>query len=155
MGQLDFPLAAQVAAETEALIFPSFDEADAWDLGRALVHMAQENAAGIVINIRSANRVLFHVALQGASPINDNWARRKSNTALLFGKSSLEMGCSLREAGQSLERHGLPHSDYADHGGAVPVYVAGVGVVAVVTVSGLPQLEDHAMVIAAMRAHLA
>jgi uncharacterized protein (UPF0303 family) len=32
--------------------------------------------------------------------------------------------------------------------------VAGAGVVAVVTVSGLPQLEDHAMVVAAMRAHL-
>ncbi|MDZ7904976.1 MAG: heme-binding protein [Cypionkella sp.] len=54
-----------------------------------------------------------------------------------------------------LARHGLIEADYADAGGAVPVQVAGVGVVAVVTVSGLPQLDDHALVISAMRDYLA
>lgn len=155
MSAENFPPANRVAAETEALIFPSFDEGDAWALGRALVQMAQEDALGVVINIRTPERTLFHAALPGSAPLNDLWARRKSNTAFVFGKSSLEVGCTHREKGQDLSRHGLASSDYADAGGAVPVIVAGVGVVAVVTVSGLPQLEDHAMVVAAMRAHLA
>lgn len=149
------PTATEVTSEVEALIFPSFDEGDAWALGRALVHMAQADGLGVVINIRSANRTLFHAALPGSAPLNDLWARRKSNTALLFGQASLQVGATLREKGQSLARHGLDAADYADAGGAVPVQVAGVGMVAVVTVSGLPQREDHALVVAAMRDYLA
>jgi uncharacterized protein (UPF0303 family) len=154
MSDTHFPSADQIAAETESLIFPSFDEGDAWALGRALVQMAHEDALGVVVNIRTAERTLFHAALQGAAPLNEEWARRKSNVAFMFGKSSLEVGCTHREKGQDLGHHGLSGADYADNGGAIPVIVAGVGVVAVVTVSGLPQIDDHAMVVAAMRAHL-
>jgi uncharacterized protein (UPF0303 family) len=154
MTSENLPSANAVAAETDMLIFPAFDEGDAWALGRALVQMAQEDGLGVVINIRTPDRTLFHAALQGSAPLNDKWAWRKSNVALMYGKSSLEVGCAHREKGQDLLGNGLSNAEYADHGGAVPVVVAGVGVVAVVTVSGLPQLEDHAMVIAAMRAHL-
>jgi uncharacterized protein (UPF0303 family) len=36
----------------------------------------------------------------------------------------------------------------------VPIRVTGVGIVACATVSGLPQAEDHALVVAAMQAIL-
>jgi uncharacterized protein (UPF0303 family) len=42
--------------------------------------------------------------------------------------------------------HDLPLQQYAAHGGAFPVHVEGVGVVGAVTVSGLPQADDHALV---------
>jgi uncharacterized protein (UPF0303 family) len=45
---------------------------------------------------------------------------------------------------------GLDPADYAAHGGAFPVRIANVGIVAVVTVSGLPQAEDHALVVTAL-----
>jgi uncharacterized protein (UPF0303 family) len=45
---------------------------------------------------------------------------------------------------------GLDPADYAAHGGAFPVRIRNVGVVAVVTVSGLPQAEDHALVVTAL-----
>ena len=45
-----------------------------------------------------------------------------------------------------------PFASYAVAGGAVPVRVRGVGVVAVATVSGLPSAEDHALVADALRA---
>lgn len=42
--------------------------------------------------------------------------------------------------------------EYAIHGGAVPVFVKGVeGLVAVITVSGLAQEEDHGVVVEALR----
>ena len=40
---------------------------------------------------------------------------------------------------------------FAAHGGAFPVIVRGVGVVGTVTVSGLPQEEDHRLVVSVLR----
>ena len=53
--------------------------------------------------------------------------------------------------GESLAKFGLPVEDYAEEGGAVPIRVAGAGVVAVVTVSGLAQVDDHNLAVAALR----
>ena len=49
----------------------------------------------------------------------------------------------------------LDEREYAAHGGAFPVIVRGVGVVGTVTVSGLPQEEDHRLVVSVLRAFLA
>ncbi len=145
------PTGADLLAEAATLIFPNFDEDQAWRLGNSLVAMSQRERLGVVINIRTANRTLFHAALPGSGPSNDNWARRKSNSCLMFQEASLLVGTRNRERHQTLADLGLDGADYADHGGAVPVVVRGVGMVAVVTVSGLPQRDDHALVVRAMR----
>lgn len=144
--------ASRLEAEAQALILPRFTEDTALALGMVLVRMAQDDALPIVINIRTADRTLFHAALPGSSPLNDLWARRKSNTALLFQLPSFLVGARNREKTETLARHGLDPADYADNGGAVPIRVSGAGVVAVATVSGLPQAEDHALVVRAIRA---
>jgi uncharacterized protein (UPF0303 family) len=105
----------------------------------------------IVINIRTPDRTLFHAALPGSGPINDRWIQRKSATALLFQEASLAVGVRTRAKGESLAKFGLPVEDYAEQGGAVPIRVAGAGVVAVVTVSGLAQVDDHNLAVAALR----
>ncbi len=137
-------------AEERALAFAAFDESAAIKLGLVLVTLAQDGALPVVIDIRTADRTLFHAGLPGSGPLNDNWARRKSNTALKFQKASLVVGLQNRAKDEPLAMHGLDTSDYADHGGAVPIRVKGVGVVAVATVSGLPQVEDHNLVIRAL-----
>ena len=139
--------------EATSLILPRFDEILALRLGTILVGLAA--GLPVVINIRSPHRCLFHAALPGSAADNDAWARRKSNTALLMGQPSLLVGTRLREKAGSLPEQGYPVAEYSDHGGAVPVMVAGVGMVAVATVSGLPQLEDHRLVVAGIRALLA
>jgi uncharacterized protein (UPF0303 family) len=146
---------ADLKEEAARLIFERFDEDTALELGIALVELAWADALPVVINIRTASRTLFHAALPGSAPDNEDWARRKSATALQFHKSSLQVGLELRAKDRSLAYQGLSMADYADHGGAVPVQAAGVGVVAVATVSGLPQLDDHALVIRAMEQILA
>lgn len=138
---------ATLEAEAARLELAVFTEETALSLGLALVEMARAAALPVVIDIRSANRTLFHAALPGATPNNDAWARRKSNIALLFHEPSLLVGMKLRQAGRSLADQGLPAEDYADHGGAVPIRVRGAGVVAVATVSGLPAIEDHRLVV--------
>ncbi len=41
--------------------------------------------------------------------------------------------------------------DYAAHGGAFPLIIRGVGVVGTITISGLPQQEDHEVVITTLK----
>jgi hypothetical protein len=103
-----FPTSQDLIAQAQTLIYPRFDEPLALALGADLVARAQAAQLGIVISIRTPNRTLFHAALPGSAALNDLWARRKSNVAFVFGQSSLEVGCTLRENGQDLSRHGLP-----------------------------------------------
>jgi uncharacterized protein (UPF0303 family) len=146
----DFPTSDALRAEAASLILPRFTEVDAFALGLILVDLAQ--GLGVVINIRTADRTLFHAALPGSGPFHDRWVRRKSATALMFQEASLAVGQRNRDKGETLAKHGLPSEDYADQGGSMPIRVAGVGVVAVATVSGLPQVEDHKLVVAGIKA---
>jgi uncharacterized protein (UPF0303 family) len=135
--------AAALAAEYDSFTLPRFAEHEALELGRLLTTMALKDLAPVVIDIRTADRILFHAALPGSAPLNDLWVQRKSATALLFQLPSLLVGQRNRDKGETLAKHGLSSETHADHGGAVPIRVTGLGVVACVTVSGLPQVEDH------------
>jgi uncharacterized protein (UPF0303 family) len=146
---------AALEAEAQALILPEFTETTALELGMLLVRLARDDALPVVIDIRTPDRTLFHAALPGSTPLNGLWARRKSNTALLFQLPSFLVGARNSAKGETLARHGLDPADYADNGGAVPIRVGTAGVVAVVTISGLPQAEDHALAVRAIRALMA
>lgn len=146
---------ADLEAEYAGLTLPRFDELASLRLGQILVDLALAEALPVVINIRTADRTLFHAGLPGSAPLNDRWARRKSNTALMFQQPSLLVGRRLAAKDEALARHGLSSEDYAEAGGAVPIRVTGAGVVAVATVSGLPQVEDHKLVVRGIRALMA
>ena len=49
---------------------------------------------------------------------------------------------------------GLSASDYVLAGGGFPITVKGVGVVGGIGVSGLPEREDHAVIVEALCEHL-
>lgn len=143
---------AALEAEAARLVLPRFSDETALRLGLVLVELARNQRLPVVINIRTPDRTLFHASLPGATPLNDLWARRKSNTTLLFQEASLLVGARNRAKAETLAKRGLSAEDHADHGGAVPIRVKDVGVVAVATVSGLPQIEDHRLVVRAITA---
>lgn len=144
-----------IEKQEERLVFKGFNELTALTIGQALVEKALVQMAPVVIDIRTPDRTLFHAALPGASPDNDHWARRKSNVALRYHKSSLRVGESNRLKGRSLSHDiGIDPLDYADHGGSFPVRIAGSGVIAAITVSGLKSEEDHTMIVEVLEAHL-
>ena len=131
--------------------FQSFTEETAFDLGSALYGLVRGKRLPVVVNIRTSDRTLFHAALPGATPDNDNWVRRKSNVVLRFHQSSLLYGQLLAAKGRVIsEEWGLNPLDFAGHGGSFPIHVKKAGVVAAITVSGLPQVDDHRMVIEAL-----
>src|SRR4051794_36168096 len=152
----DFPSVAELTAEEQELRFSSFTNDDAWDLGCALVAAAREHGAAVVVDVARNGHQLFRAALPGSTPDNDTWIARKQRVVHRFGHSSLYVRQASIERGTTFEEEfALDPTQYAAHGGAVPVLVRSVGPVGVVAVSGLPQLEDHRMVVAAIRAHLA
>jgi len=153
---MDFPTVAELAAEEQDLQFSSFTNDDAWDLGSALVAAARERGAPVVVDVTRNGHQLFRAALTGSSPDNDSWIARKERVVHRFGHSSLYVRQASIERGTTFEEEfALDPAQYAAHGGAVPVVVRSVGPVGVVAVSGLPQVEDHRLVVAAVRAHLA
>jgi uncharacterized protein (UPF0303 family) len=150
------PTLAELAAEEQELQFRSFTNDDAWQLGAALVAAARDRGAPVVIDVTRNGHQLFRAALTGSTPDNDSWIARKQRTVHRFGHSSLYVRQASIERGTTFEEEfALDPAQYAAHGGAFPVLVRSVGPVGVVAVSGLPQLEDHRMVVAAIRARLA
>ena len=148
----DFPPLAELAAEEEELLLARFTNDDAWALGTALVTRARQEQLPVAIDVSRHSHQLFHAAMTGATPDNDAWIARKAATVHRFGHSSLYVGQRSREAGTTFEQEfGLDPQLFAAHGGAFPLTVREVGPVGVVVVSGLPQVEDHRMVVAALR----
>src|SRR5579875_471922 len=130
---------ARIALQEEQLQFPSFDEHTAWRLGSRIRDTAVERALGVVIDLRRPEHPLFYAALPGTTPDNAEWVRRKSNVVFRFHRSSYAVGLDLEQKQSSIEARGLPIADYAAHGGSFPIRVQNAGLVAAVTVSGLPQ----------------
>jgi uncharacterized protein (UPF0303 family) len=150
------PTLDQLAAEEAELQFPAFTEDDAWALGSAMVATARAAGAPVAIDITRHGHQLFHAALPGSSPDNDRWIERKTRVVDRFGHSSLYMRTLCAQDGSTLQNTFLlDEREFAAHGGAFPLLVRGVGPVGTVVVSGLPQVEDHRMVVAALREHLA
>ena len=157
MGDADraWPSVTELAAQEQELRWQRFDEDDSWRLGVALVTAAQERRLPVAVDITRGDQQLFHAALAGSSPDNDAWLVRKARVVRRFQRSSLHVGQLCRDAGRTLEEMFLlPPGRFAAHGGAFPLTVAGAGVIGSVAVSGLPQLEDHALVVEVLRAEL-
>jgi uncharacterized protein (UPF0303 family) len=148
-------LIAELEAQERDLVFTRFDNDDAWKLGSALVILAQGRGLPIAIDIRRGTQQLFHAALPGSVTDNDSWIERKVRVVERYGVSSFLFGRRLAARGVELGAGlGVDPAHYAPAGGAFPVRVRDVGVVGVVTVSGLPQEDDHALVVEAIRAFL-
>jgi uncharacterized protein (UPF0303 family) len=111
--------------------------------------------AAINITHANSNNLLFHaVTASGIQPDNDIWISRKRDTVLRFGVSSWAMRLKMGGDEEAFAKKfglGSKASEYAIHGGGVPVRVKGVdGLVGVVIVSGLKQEEDHMVVVEAL-----
>ncbi|MGV9554945.1 heme-degrading domain-containing protein [Streptomyces sp. NPDC003522] len=149
------PTLEELQAQERRLVFQRFTFDDAWALGSLLVELARERQAPVAVDIHRAGQQLFHAALPGSAPDNDAWIARKRRVVERYGASSYRVGSRHRAKGTTFEESSrLDPDTYAAHGGSFPITVEGVGVVGAVTVSGLPQLEDHRFVVEALEQFL-
>lgn len=146
----DEDVLAQVAQEERNLRFDDFDYGDAWALGEQLVTLARQRGHPIAISIVFGKQRVFHAALPGSSADNDAWIDRKFRAVEHFGSASLAVGARFRSRGRDFAtQSGLDPREYSMFGGAFPLRV-GERIVGIVGVSGLPEVDDHALVVEAL-----
>jgi uncharacterized protein (UPF0303 family) len=145
----------RIGLQERELVFSEFNAQTAWELGARLRATAAERELAVVIDVRRFGQPLFYAAMDATTPDNVEWVRRKSNVVARFHRSSYAIGIKEKIKNETLlESQGLPVADYATHGGAFPISLAGGGVIGSVTVSGLPQRADHEMAVEALCALL-
>ncbi|MFT4182657.1 MAG: heme-degrading domain-containing protein [Rhizobium sp.] len=140
----------RIAQQEETLRFDAFDLSTAWVLGKLLHDLASERNLGVAIDITLHSMPVFYSALAGSTPDNSGWIRRKRNMVLRYFRSSYASALHLQKQGKTIEDNGLSGADFAASGGSFPIFVNGAGCIGAVTVSGLPQREDHNLVVEAL-----
>lgn len=144
-------LIADIEDQQGGLLFDSFSNDDGIALGEVLVQLGRERALPITVDVSRGEQQLFRAALTGSTVDQQSWIARKRATVIRFGEPSFLVGLRSRAAGGRFEdKPGIDHLAYAAHGGSFPITVKGVGIVGTVTVSGLPQEDDHALVVEAI-----
>ncbi|MCB6184697.1 heme-degrading domain-containing protein [Leeia sp. TBRC 13508] len=146
---------AIIAAQEATLTFTHFDADIAWVIGHQLRDALLARNAAAVIDICLGDQTLFHIAMPGTAAANAEWARRKRNVVRLMNQSSYAVGLAHAHATVSFhEKMGLSLADYAIHGGSFPIRIGNSGCLGTITVSGLPQREDHAIVVGVLAKYL-
>lgn len=143
-----------VLDQEQELRLPSFGHDEAWQLGCRLVRLATERRLPVAVAIDLGEQHVFRCGLPGSSADNDAWLTRKAATVRRWGHASYWMSLRTAPMTRPYARLGVAPEVYAFAGGAFPLAIGGA-LVGVVGVSGLPQEDDHALVVEALRAHLA
>src|SRR5205085_12175239 len=121
----------------------------------ALRTNAMRQRLGIAVDIRTAERPLFYMALPGTTADNANWLRRKANLVQRVSKSSYRVVLEHKKPQNYFgPRRGLDNMDYVLAGGGFPVWVKNAGMIGAICVSGLHERDDHRMVVEALCAYL-
>ncbi|KAJ3124019.1 hypothetical protein HK098_001450 [Nowakowskiella sp. JEL0407] len=139
-------LLAELQQHEKDCVFPSFSASTALKLGLKIISSCPPDRA-ISVSISKNSQLLFYHSMDGTTPDNADWIRRKNNTVNRFHCSSYRFGRGLKFAGDSLAKFGASETEYCTHGGGFPLIVQGAGVVGVIIVSGLPEHEDHMLAV--------
>lgn len=144
-----------IEKQEESLRFESFDNKDAWELGKVMVELMQKRGLELSICIRKLNGyIVFQYAQEGTSLTNQMWMQRKFNTVRLLERSSLGAWAEMQFKHETLAIHQLDEKDYALCGGGFPLRVKSGPISMVLTVSGLPDVQDHNFMVSALREFL-
>ena len=137
-----------VLEQEKRLQFSHFSHLLAWELGCSLKAAAEQRNANVAIDITFNSQCLFSYAMPETTTDNQEWIRRKRNVVQRYQHSSWYMGNYYKAKGKSIAEGSLVDAkEYAPFGGSFPLTVRNVGVVGAISVSGLPQKEDHQLIV--------
>ena len=145
----------KIALQEKRLQFKNFDSTVAWAIGTAVKAAAEKRGVAVAIDIQLHGHPLFSYAMPGTTPDNWDWIRRKRNVVQRYHRSSYAIGLTHQRNQTNLQdKAGLDLKDYAAHGGCFPIILVGTGCVGTITASGLPQRDDHNLVVSVLQDYL-
>lgn len=144
-----------IEKQEQLLRFDSFNYDMAIEIGLMILEEGRKKGKPIAIDISKCGQQIFHVALEGTSPDNDEWIKKKKNSVYRFYGSTLGMQARLKEFNVSMEAamH-ISSQEYTESGGGFPIYVTNVGFIGAIVVSGLPDVEDHELITTCLSRYL-
>ena len=143
----------QLEREERELQLDRLTNDDALELGLALVEAAKADGAAVTIAIeRGEQRLVPPRARRHLGATTTRGSPARTTSCARFGHSTLLLRTRAEQEGRTFEEQMLlDPREFAAHGGAFPLIVRGAGVVGTVTVSGLPQVDDHRLVVRVLR----
>ena len=145
----------QLLDEEQILKLPSLSNNDAIEIGQVAVTLGSQRKLPITIEVRIGNRIVFHASLEGSKPKNDWWINRKVAVVMLNQHSTMFERVSAEERGVDWhQENGVTDETHAIHGGAIPL-ITDDGFKGILTISGLPQVEDHLLAVEVLTEFLA
>jgi uncharacterized protein (UPF0303 family) len=145
-----------LAEEQQKLLLQEFDYSVAWKLGCLIREKAAAANLPVSITVAHGSDVVFSLLMPGATIDNLQWAARKRAVAHRFHRSSLAMRLEAESGNFDFNnRYRLPEADYVASGGGVPLILRNGTLIGTVGVSGLPDEDDHRLVVQALEELLA
>ena len=135
---------AQLQKEEQLLKLPLLDNLNAVEIGEIAKSIGLIRKLPIAIEIRLGDWIIYHVSLPGSTPENDWWISRKARVVKLKHHSTMYERVGAEERGVDWHKENeLLDETHAIHGGGLPLITKDDGLVGVLLISGLPQVEDH------------
>ncbi|BCP55140.1 UPF0303 protein [Kaistia sp. 32K] len=149
-------LLQELLDQERRLVFDRFDNDTAIELGTRIIERARRDGLSVAVEIARGEQRIYYCALAGTSADNEFWVAGKTAVVRRYGHSSFYMGERARQKGVDFATaHAVDPRKYLAHGGSFPILVDKVGMVGTATVSGLPQVEDHKLVVTVIEEYLA
>lgn len=133
------------------LRFSSLSHEEALALGMDLASRAEERNWPLAVSVFLGDQHVFRYACPGTTSENDDWIERKRKTVYKFHEPSFLVGQRMISLGKDFHAETGLDESFAAHGGGFPLF-AGDKFVGAVIASGVPQQDDHAIVVEALRA---
>jgi uncharacterized protein (UPF0303 family) len=145
-----------LALEAQTLVLPSLSHSEAIQIGQIAASIATDRALAITMEVRLKEWVVFHLSMPGTTPENDWWISRKASVTMATGNSTMYERVLAQEQGIDwYVAKAMPEETHAIHGGSLPLNVSGVGLVGILLISGLPQVQDHLLGVEIITEYLA
>jgi uncharacterized protein (UPF0303 family) len=141
--------------EEKILKLSSLTNSDAIEIGEIATTLGNQRKVPIAIQVRIGDWIVFHASLEGSKPENDRWINRKVAVVMLKQHSTMYERVSAEERGVDWHKeNNVQDETHAIHGGALPL-ITDEGFRGILSISGLPQVEDHLFAVEVLTEFLA
>ena len=135
---------SQLLKEEQTLVLPLLEILDALEIGEIAKSLSVERNLPVAIEVRLGDWIIYHASLPGSTSENQSWIDRKARVVLLKHHSTIYERVYAEERGIDWHKeNNLVDETHAIHGGGLPLITKSAGVVGILLISGLPQVEDH------------